>query len=52
MIVVAIVAVLAAIALPAYQSHVVRTQIAEGFSLAEGPKTAREEFYMNYCRFR
>ena len=51
MIVVAILAVLAAIAIPAYKSYVVRSQIAEGFSLADGSKVALEEFYMNHGHF-
>lgn len=38
MIVVAIIAVLAAIALPAYQDYVARAQVAEGLSLAGGAK--------------
>ena len=40
MIVVAIIAVLAAIALPAYQDYVARAQVAEGLSLAGGAKQA------------
>ena len=39
MIVVAIIGVLAAIALPAYQDYVKRAKIVEGFSLAAGAKT-------------
>ena len=39
MIVVAIVGILAAIALPAYQDYTVRTRITEGLSLAEVAKT-------------
>ncbi|MGN8060763.1 pilin [Ralstonia sp. 22111] len=39
MIVVAIVGILAAIALPAYQDYTVRTRITEGLSLAEPAKT-------------
>ena len=44
MIVVAIIGILAAIALPAYQNYVARAQMAEGMSLASGPKTAVAEF--------
>jgi type IV pilus assembly protein PilA len=51
MIVVAIIAVLAAIAIPAYQRYIIRSQIAEGFELAEGSKTAIVEFYMNHGHF-
>jgi type IV pilus assembly protein PilA len=38
MIVVAIIAILAAIALPAYQDYVVRSQVSEGAVLADGAK--------------
>jgi len=51
MIVVAIIAILAAIAIPAYQDYVVRSQVSEGMSLADGSKTAIAEFYSNYGRF-
>lgn len=44
MIVVAIIAILAAIAIPAYQDYVVRTQITEGLSLSAGPKAAIWDF--------
>jgi type IV pilus assembly protein PilA len=47
MIVVAIIAILAAIAIPAYQDYVVRSQVAEGASLVEGSKTAVAEFFSN-----
>ena len=47
MIVVAIIAILAAIALPAYQDYVVRSQVSEGSVLADGAKTAFAEFYSN-----
>ncbi len=40
MIVVAIIAILAAIALPAYQDYVARGQVAEGLSLSTGAKEA------------
>jgi len=40
MIVVAIVGILAAIAIPAYQDYTVRTRITEGLALAESAKTA------------
>ena len=45
MIVVAIIGILAAIAIPAYQDYVIRTQVSEGSSLADGLKTAVGEFY-------
>ncbi|ODV27243.1 MAG: prepilin-type N-terminal cleavage/methylation domain-containing protein [Rhodanobacter sp. SCN 68-63] len=47
MIVIAIIAILAAIAIPAYQDYVIRTQVSEGMSLADGAKTAVAEFYQN-----
>lgn len=45
MIVVAIIAILAALALPAYQDYLVRSQVAEGLSLAGGVKIAVEEYH-------
>ncbi|MEO6968478.1 MAG: pilin [Rhodanobacteraceae bacterium] len=51
MIVVAIIAILAAIAIPAYQDYVVRSQVSEGMSLADGSKTAMAEFYSNFGHF-
>ena len=47
MIVVAIIAILAAIALPAYQDYVIRSQVSEGAVLSDGAKTAFAEFYSN-----
>lgn len=47
MIVVAIIAVLAAIAIPAYQDYVIRSQVSEGAVLADGAKTAVAEYYSN-----
>jgi len=47
MIVVAIIAILAAIALPAYQDYLIRSQVSEGAVLADGAKTAIAEFYSN-----
>ena len=38
MIVVAIIAILAAIALPAYQDYVIRSQVSEGSVLSDGAK--------------
>ena len=51
MIVVAIIAILAAIAIPAYQDYVIRSQVSEGMSLADGAKTAIAEFYSNNGHF-
>jgi type IV pilus assembly protein PilA len=45
MIVIAIIAILAAIALPAYQNYVGRSQLAEGMILADGVKTAVAEIW-------
>jgi type IV pilus assembly protein PilA len=50
MIVVAIIAILAAIAIPAYQDYLVRTQVSEGAVLSDGAKTAVAEFYSNTGR--
>lgn len=47
MIVVAIIAILAAIALPAYQDYLIRSQVSEGSVLSDGAKTAVAEFYSN-----
>ena len=51
MIVVAIIAILAAIAISQYSDYLIRTQVAEGSSLADGSKTAVAEFYNNYGHF-
>ena len=45
MIVVAIIAILAAIALPAYQDYVARAQVSEAMSLTSGARTAVTEYY-------
>ena len=47
MITVAIVGILAAVALPAYQDYTVRAQVSEGMILAEGAKTAVAEYWSN-----
>jgi type IV pilus assembly protein PilA len=48
MIVVAIIAILAAIAIPAYQDYVIRSQISEGLDLADGAKVAVWDFVSNH----
>lgn len=45
MIVVAIIGILAAIALPAYQDYTARSQVSEALSLAGGARTAVTEFW-------
>lgn len=50
MIVVAIIAILAAIALPAYQDYVIRSQVAEGSVLGDGVKSSVWDFISNTGR--
>ena len=47
MIVVAIIGILAAIALPAYQDYTIRTRVSEGLTLAAGAKTAVAETFVS-----
>ncbi|MEQ5876001.1 pilin [Pseudoalteromonas sp. MEBiC 03485] len=47
MIVVAIIGILAAVALPAYQDYAIRAKVTEGLSLASGAKTTVTENAMN-----
>jgi len=45
MIVVAIIGILAAIAIPAYQDYVIRSQVTEGLSMASATKASVAEFF-------
>jgi type IV pilus assembly protein PilA len=47
MIVIAIIGILAAIAIPAYQNYTIRAQVSEGSSLIGGLETAFDECYAN-----
>ena len=47
MIVVAIIGILAAIAIPQYQNYVARTQMSEALSLASGSKVALAEYFQS-----
>jgi type IV pilus assembly protein PilA len=51
MIVVAIIGILAAIAIPAYQDYTVRTKISEGLNIAGAAKLAVAETYDSKGRF-
>ncbi len=47
MIVVAIIGILAAIAIPAYSDYTIRAQVSEGMTLAAGAKAAVSEYAMD-----
>jgi type IV pilus assembly protein PilA len=47
MIVVAIIGILAAIAIPAYQDYLIRSQVSEGLSMASAAKVGIAEYYAN-----
>ncbi len=45
MIVVAIIGILAAIAIPAYQDYLIRSQVSEGLTMASAAKASVSEYY-------
>ncbi len=51
MIVVAIIGILAAVAIPAYQDYTVRTKVSEGLSLAAGAKATVAETRLSMGRW-
>jgi type IV pilus assembly protein PilA len=51
MIVVAIIGILAAIAIPAYQDYTIRAQVSEGLSLSSGAKVAVTEYWQDRGEF-
>lgn len=51
MIVVAIIGILAAIAIPAYQDYTIRTQVSEGINLMAGAKSGVADFWADKGRF-
>lgn len=51
MIVVAIIGILAAVAIPAYQDYIARAQVSEGVTLLGGAKTPMSEFYADNGRW-
>ena len=48
MIVIAIIGILAAIAIPQYQDYVTRSKVTEGLSLVQAPETAVAETYQSF----
>ncbi|MCD6061820.1 MAG: prepilin-type cleavage/methylation protein [Moraxellaceae bacterium] len=52
MIVVAIIGILAAVAIPAYQDYTVRTKVSEGLSLASGAKATVAETRLSVGTWR
>jgi type IV pilus assembly protein PilA len=51
MIVVAIIGILAAIAIPAYQNYTIRAEVTEGISLSDTYRTAVAEFFQENSSF-
>ena len=51
MIVVAIIGILAAIAIPAYQDYTIRSQVSEGINMAGEGKNGISDFYAQWGRF-
>lgn len=51
MMVIAIIGILAGLAIPVYQDYLVRAQVTEGLSLADGAKDAVWDFISNTGRF-
>ncbi len=47
MIVLAIICILTAMAMPTYQNYAIRTQVSEGLALSAAAKSAVSEYYMN-----
>jgi type IV pilus assembly protein PilA len=45
MIVIAIIGILAAIAIPAYQDYVIRSQVSEGLAMASATKASVAEYF-------
>ena len=51
MIVIAIIGILAAIAIPAYQDYIARSQMSEGIQLSGGGEVGLAEFYQNNSKW-